>query len=272
MTVLVLGASGQVGRGVAAGLGDRGFDVRPAGRAPRRGWVRFDWDDPATYAAAVAGVEAVHLLPPQGDPDPLPRVEAFLAEAREAGVRRVVLLSSSAIEAGDSGLGEVHAALAASWPEWGVLRPSWFMQNFTGHHQQAERIREHGEIVTATGDGRIAFVDVADIAAVGVHALTAAESPQAGLLVTGPEALSYDEVAATVSRVSGRTVRHRKVAEPAVAQWLTEEGVPAQFATMLAAMDAALATGAGDVVSEVVERSTGRAPRSFKDLAEEHWG
>jgi uncharacterized protein YbjT (DUF2867 family) len=147
-------------------------------------------------------------------------------------------------------------------------------------HDEVVEVAVRGTVV-ATGEAyelscvAVLTVDVADIAAVGDEALTAADPPQADLVVTGPEVLTYDEVAATISEVSGRPVAHRKVDEPAFAQWLTGEGVPAPFAAMDAALDAALATGTGDHVGDVVERTTerrtGRSPRSFRDLAAEHW-
>jgi anti-sigma regulatory factor (Ser/Thr protein kinase) len=113
--------------------------------------VRFDWADPATYGPAVAGVDRVYLVAPIGVADPAPMVEPFLGGALSSGVRRVVLLSSSAVSEGASGLGALHRMVSATVPEWAVLRASWFMQNFLGEHLVAAGIRTAGEIVTATG-------------------------------------------------------------------------------------------------------------------------
>lgn len=95
----------------------------------------------------------------------------FLRLAAAAGLRRVVLLSSSAIERGGPGVGQVHAVLPGLVAEWAVLRPSWFMQNLTGSHLLGDGIRERGTITTATGAGRVALIDAADIAAVAVAVL-----------------------------------------------------------------------------------------------------
>jgi hypothetical protein len=83
------------------------------------------------------------------------------------------------------------------------LRPSWFMQNFTGDHPVAGGVRA-GELVTATGDGRLGFVDAADIAAVAVRALTDPVAHDTDHVLTGPEALSYADAAAVVTRHTGR--------------------------------------------------------------------
>ncbi|MGA4845022.1 NmrA family NAD(P)-binding protein [Streptomyces sp. G5(2025)] len=194
----------------------------------------------------------------------------FLDRARRAGADRVVLLSSSAIVETDGGLGEVHRAVPAWFPQWTVLRPSWFMQNFTGDHPHARGMRERGEIVTATGDGKVAFVDAEDIAAVGARALTDERPHNTAHLITGPEALSYEQVAATLSRVTGTAVRHRAVSRATMRDRLAADGIPERFADLLAGMDEAIAGGAEDRTSPAVEQVTGRAPRSFADFAAAH--
>jgi uncharacterized protein YbjT (DUF2867 family) len=191
----------------------------------------------------------------------------FLEQARGAGVRRAVLLSSSAIPEGGPAVGTVHQALPGLFQEWAVLRPSWFMQNFTGAHTHGRSIRDHGSIWTATGNGRVAFVDAADIAAVAVHALTDEQAPDTDLVLTGPEALSHDDVATIITEVTGRPVTHHRLTYDQMRDRLTAE-VPAEFAALLAGMDRAIAAGAEDRVTDTVQRLTGRAPRSFRALVE----
>jgi len=278
--VLVTGGTGTTGRRVADRLLAAGRRVRVASRHPHPGHphlvagheaARFDWTDPATHAPALDGVRRIYLVPPVGASDPAASMLPFLDQARRAGAERVVLLGSSAIAETDGGLGEVYRAIRERFPQWAVLRPSWFMQNFTGDHVHAQSVREHGEIVTATGDGRVAFIDADDIADVAARALTDERPHNAAHLITGPEALSYADVAATLTRVTGRTVRHRAVSREAMRDRLAGSGVPEQFADLLAGMDEAIAGGAEDRTSDVVERVTGHAPRSFTDLAAAHW-
>jgi uncharacterized protein YbjT (DUF2867 family) len=264
--VLVLGATGTTGSRVAAALRERGAAARTATRRPRSASdVRFDWADRATHAPALRGVSALYLVAPVGDADPAATVEPFLHEAVGRGVRRVVALSSSAVPAGAPGLGAVHALVAATVPEWTVLRPSWFMQNFTGDHPVARGVRT-GEIVTATGDGRIAFVDADDIAAVAVHALTDTVAHDTDHVLTGHAALSYADAAATITRRTGRPVRHRSVPPDDLARRIGAHGVPAEFAVVLAALDDDIRGGAEDRTTDTVERVTGRPPRSFTDF------
>ncbi|WP_250003736.1 ergot alkaloid biosynthesis protein [Actinoplanes sp. M2I2] len=264
--ILVLGGTGTTGRLVARKLDDRGQAVRVAARRPPDGGVRFDWHDPATHAPALAGVRAAYVLPPVGVPDPEPVVVPFLQRARDAGVTRAVLLSSSAIPPGETGLGRVHARLGQILPEWAVLRPSWFMENVVGDHPHAVSAREDGEIVSATGDGRVAFIDPDDIAEVAVRALTDPEPHNTDHLLTGPEPLSYAEVAERMTVHWGRPVRHRAVTAGELATRLTAAGLPADFAPFLAGLDVAIAGGAEDRTTDTVERVTGRPPRSLTDF------
>ncbi|MFD4032003.1 NAD(P)H-binding protein [Streptomyces sp. NPDC058637] len=272
-SVLVTGATGNTGSRVADRLVALGHDVTPAARRPTdtagaRG-VRFDWHDDRTYAAALRGADRAYLVPPVGDPDPAAVMLPFLEQARAAGVRRVVLLSSSAIPVGGPGVGQVHAALADGLVgDWAVLRPSWFMQNFTGGHLHAQSIRESGVVSSATGDGKVGFVDADDIAEVAVRALTDPVAPDTDLVITGPEALSYREVASVLAQVSGSPVEHRQLTYEQMRERLIAAGIPGAFAAMLADMDRSIAGGAENRVTGTVERMTGRPPRTFRAHAE----
>lgn len=270
--ILVIGGTGTTGRLVTGRLIELGRPVRVASRREAEGDVRFDWYDPATHEPALAGVDAIYLLAPVAELDPAPIVEPFLERAVRAGARRVVLLSSSAIEPGERGLGQVAALAGELFAEWTVLRPSWFMENFVGRHPHAVSVRERGEIVSATGSGRVGFVDPADIAEVAVRALTDPTPHNVDHVITGPETLSYAEVAAVLAEVGGRSIRHRAVSVSELTERLAASGLPFEFARFLAGLDAAIAAGAEDRTTSVVETVTGRAPRAFRDFCADRLG
>ncbi|MGY3333976.1 uncharacterized protein YbjT (DUF2867 family) [Streptomyces filamentosus] len=270
-TILVIGATGTTGSRTVARLSAAGHRVKAAGRraAPVAGaeGVLFDWYEPATHAAALDGADRVYLVPPLGDSDPAATMLPFLHRARAAGVRRAVLLSSSAIPRGGPAVGAVHQALPGLFEEWAVLRPSWFMQNLTGDHAHARSIRDEGALWTATGSGRVGFVDAEDIAAAAVRALTDERAPGTDLVLTGPEALGYDDVAAIVGDVTGRPVVHHRLSYEQMRDRLAAQ-LPLEFAMMLAGMDRAIAEGAEDRVTDTVERLTGRPPRTLRAVLE----
>jgi uncharacterized protein YbjT (DUF2867 family) len=263
--VLVIGGTGTTGSRVAAMLRERDAAVRIATRKPSEpDHVLFDWADSATHGPALASADRIYLVSPIGVAEPVPIVEPFLDLARANGTRRVVLLSSSAVSE-DSDMGALHRTVRAM-PEWTVLRPSWFMQNFVGEHMHANTIREHGEIVTATGEGRVPFIDATDIAAVATHALLDPLPHNAEHVLTGPEAVSYAEAAAIITEVTGQSVRHRTVSTAELTTRLAASGIPAPFAAVLAALDENISHGAEDRTTTTVPDITGRPGCSFRDF------
>lgn len=266
-SVLVTGATGNTGAAVVAGLRERGHRARVASRHPDHAdpdAIAFDWAEATTFTAALTGATAVYLVAPVGAADPVPMVRPFLERAAAQGVQRVVALSSSAIERGDPGLGEIHDIVAELFAEATVLRPAWFMQNFVGNHPLAKSIRDHHEIVTATGTGRLGFIDANDIAATAVEALIAPEPVGAELVLTGPESLSYADAAKILSDVLGYHVRHVDVSAAERAAQFTAAGLSEEFAGALAALDGRISAGEQDFVTTTVHDVTGRPPTSLR--------
>lgn len=264
--VLITGGRGKTGRRVAAHLTARGVEVALGTRRPSAPQDRrFDWADPGA-AAAFEGCEAAYLVAPTDRTDHLAVMEPVLEAAMRRGVRRFVLLSSSLLEAGGPMMGQVHAWLARNAPEWAVLRPSWFMQNFSeGPH--AATIRDEGVIYSATGTGRVGFIDAEDIAAAAAACLVAAAPLNADVVLTGPEALSYDDTAALITAALGRPVRHVSLEPAALTARFVAQGLPAGYARTLTDLDQAIAAGAEDATTDGVERVTGRPPAPFRAFA-----
>lgn len=273
--VLVIGGTGKTGRRIVERLRARGLHPRVATRNPEKsGEVRFEWNDGETFAASLDGVGAIYLVAPTDRIDSLAAMQPFIDQALYAGVERFVLLSASSLRAGGPMMGAVHAYLVEHAPQWVVLRPTWFMQNFS-EQQHLPTIREHGVIESATGDGRVAFIDAEDIAAVAVEALVRSDLSGREFILTGPAALSYDDVAALISEVSGRSVEHRRFTEAALALRHESSGLPVDYALMLARMDTAIAEGAEDRITDAVLEVTGRQPTAFADFARRdaaRWG
>jgi uncharacterized protein YbjT (DUF2867 family) len=117
----------------------------------------------------------------------------------------------------------------------------------------------------------VAFIDAGDIAAVAVGALTDGVPHNTQHILTGPEALSYADAADILTRQTGRTVRHRSVPAEEAARRITDHGIPADFAKVLAAMDVDIRDGAEDRVTNTVETITGRPARSFTAFAAEEF-
>jgi uncharacterized protein YbjT (DUF2867 family) len=269
--ILVIGSRGKTGSRVAALLAEQGIEVALATRDPRRPLDRrFDWSD-ANSLAAFAGCDAAYLVAPTDRTDHLAVMRPLLEGAIANGTRRFVLLSSSLLEPGMPMMAEVHGWLRERAPEWAVLRPSWFMQNFAeGPH--ARSLRDDGVLYSATGAGRVGFIDAGDIAASAVAALTAPAALNGDRVLTGPEALSYDDVAAIVSERLKRPIVHISLDPEDLARRHMGQGLPKDYAETLAAMDSAIRVGAEARVTTGVEALTGRRPVAFRDFAAANWG
>lgn len=273
--VLVTGGTGKTGSVVAKLLRDRGVPVRVASRNPeagRSGAVRFDWGDPATHPAALRGMDRVFLVPPINSVDPAPLVDPFLDEAQRLGVRRVVLLGSAITLPNAPGALEL-ADRVRTQPGWVVLRAAGFMQNFLSPHPLGERIRQHGEIHTAAGDGRLGWIDARDIASTA-SALLAGSAVEPGdqrdYLLTGPKALNYSDAAAIIAARTGRPVEVVQIGVDEQAARYRAAGMPAEFAAALAAVEEGIRAGREEQISTAVLDLTGRPPRTFTDFVQDH--
>ncbi|MFD0903507.1 Rossmann-fold NAD(P)-binding domain-containing protein [Actinomadura sediminis] len=269
--VLVTGGTGKTGSALVELLRARNTPVRVASRTPPPGpdTVRFDWHDPATHGPALHGIDRIFLVPPLATVDPMPHVGPFLDDAERLGVRRVVLLGSAVELPNAPGALEL-AARVRSTPGWAVLRASGFMQNFLSPHPLGERIRRHGEIRTAAGDGRLGWIDARDIAAVAAVLLSAPGIDQGDHLLTGPKALSYAEAATIITARTGRPVRTVRIGVDEQAAAYRAAGMPADFAAALAAVEESIRAGREDHVTTTVLDLTGRPPRSFPDFVTAH--
>jgi uncharacterized protein YbjT (DUF2867 family) len=263
--ILVLGATGKTGSRVAKRLLSRGLPVRTAARSGAG--VHFDWDDPQTYAPALHGVQRVYLVGPVMRTDFAGQVSAFLDQAEAAGARHVTYLSAYGTDSAPPGTAMRSVELdllARPGLTHAILRPAWFMQNFSETFLKPA----DGAIVVPAGDGAEAFVDADDIAAAASAALAdPAAHAGAQYALTGPEALTIAEAAKIIGDVSGQAVRY---IDPDRSEWVAAAvtgGIPAEYGAVLRILTETVASGHGSRPNSDVEKATGAVPVSFADFA-----
>jgi uncharacterized protein YbjT (DUF2867 family) len=265
-TALVLGGTGRTGSLLAAILTQAGIATRTASRHGAD--VRFDWDDPATHAGTLAGVDRLYLVTPVLRVAYADQVAVFLDLAETAGVRHVTFLSTYNADQAPQGIdiAAVEADLAARQTiTHAVLRPAWVMQNFTDDHLPVI----DGAITAPSGGGTEAFVDAADIASVAARTLLdPGAHAGAQYTLTGPQALTFGEVASTIASVSGRRVAYHDIDPEAWISGALAAGVPADYAAMLRWLTGAIITGHGSVPTGDIERVTGRPATTFRAFAQ----
>ncbi len=284
-TLLVTGAGGQLGRQVVTRLLAGGHKVIAGSRdtakladlAARGAEVRrVDFDDPASLAAAFAGVDRVLLVSTDALAEPgrrLAQHTAAIKAAAAAGVKHVIYTSMPNPEPGSPiTFAPDHygteQALALSPLGWTILRNSWYTENLllgTIQHALAT-----GQWYSAAGDGKVNYVTRGDCAAAAAAALA---NPPAGnqiLTITGPQALTTAELAAQISATFGKPVAVIPVDEAAIAAGLKAAGLPDPYPAVLATFDTNTRVGKADVETDAVEKLTGVKPQSFAAFLESH--
>lgn len=258
-TVLILGGTGKTGRRLAGLLRETGDVVRTAARSGAD--VAFDWANPATHAPALAGVERLYLVPPALRLDFADAVLGLVDRAQAAGVRHVTYLSARGVDQApdEVAMRAVELELIArDRLTHTILRPAFFMQNFT-EGAFADALRT-GVLALPAGGGPEAFIDVNDIAAVAAATLhTPSDHAGAQYELTGPEAITHAQVAEQLT-AHGHPVTYQPVP---VADWVAgaaAAGLPADYAGFLAALLAGIGEGRGARPTIAVSSVLGRPP------------
>jgi uncharacterized protein YbjT (DUF2867 family) len=268
-TVLVLGATGKTGRRVVSKLAALGHQVRAASRHPGDAAANvtptvFDWADGEGHASALEGADAVYVVPPAFVVDHADQhVDLFVA-AKEAGVRRAVMLSARGVNVDDSiPMRRAELALFDSDLDATVIRPTWFAQNFTeGFFSHGV---DEGVIATAAGDGLEPFIDADDIADVAVTLLVSSGHDGMAYDLSGSESLSFHDAAARLSDALGREIRHVNISIEDYISRAIGAGVPADYAAMLAGLNDVIRQGWDAHISDGVATVLGRPANSFTD-------
>jgi uncharacterized protein YbjT (DUF2867 family) len=278
--ILVTGANGKAASEVVRGLSANGMPVRALVRSlanaksiegPGVEIVQGDLAQVETLPRILEGVDAVFLA--TGLAPDMAELHRNLIEAATRGdVRHIVRLSvlPAAIDAPIRGPrlhGEADQALIESGIPYTLVKPAHFMQNLLAF---AGPIAAQGLIPAPLGQAAIGTIDVRDVAAVAVAALTGAGHAGQSYVVTGPEALTMAAMAERLSSALGREVRYADVPPEAARQALLGSGAPEWFVEALLEINANMASGSADVVTSTVREVTGQEPRSFEAFASDY--
>ncbi len=270
-TTLIVGASGTVGSELATLLAAAGHTVRRAtSRAPTApDQVQLDLVTHQGLKHAFEGVDRAFLLAPPGHVNQNELLGPLIEQARVQGLDKVVLMSAMGANADPSApLRQAELQLEASGVPFNVIRPNWFMQNF--HTFWLAGIRDAGTIFLPTGSAKGSFIDARDIAAVAAALLNSHAHDGADFDLTGARALDHDEVAAILSKATGRAIRYQDIPPEAMLQGLLGAGLPQPYAEFLNLILGYFKAGYAERTTDAVQRITGRAPIAFERYAEEH--
>jgi uncharacterized protein YbjT (DUF2867 family) len=272
MTILVTGATGNVGRPLVEELTRAGVAVRAVSRNPDTAGLPAEVEVVASAVDGLRGASAVFV-----NSRALGAELATVVElAVRAGVRKLVALS--AINADDDDARqpsrvrgdrnrETEQLAVGSGLTWVSLRPSVFVSNFAGMWSPQVRA---GDVVAGpfAGASSAPIVD-GDISAVAARALLTDDLDGQKIPLTGPEALTNTELAEAIAEVLGRPLRYQEVPTDMVRQRFIGIGFPAEFADAYIAMLAATVDRPALVTNEV-DKILGRPATSFRQWVSEH--
>lgn len=272
--ILITGGKGKTGQQISALLRQQGIAYRTGTRSPETcSDVAFDWMQPAVAERAFYGIKSLYIVAPTNSSDHHNIVVPLLEKALALGVTRFVLLSASSLEMDGPMMGALHGWLARNAPEWVVLRPTWFMQNFY-QPQYIRSITEQQTLFSATGNGKVGFIDTLDIARSAVAALTTDTPLNEDVILTGPDMLSYPDIATLLGQHLSLPLTHTSLSVDALTQHHQQNGLDPAYAAILAGMDAEIAQGSEARLTDGVLRLTGKPPGRFIDFIQrerQHW-
>jgi len=277
--ILVTGGTGLIGGEVLRRLSQAGVPARALTRDLKKArkhsgitWVAGDLGKPNTLPSAFEGAETLFLLTHYLD-DMVVLQHNAIAAARAAGVTHVVKVSAfAASDHSKAPIGrwhyQVEQELQESGLAWTMLRPHHFMQNLLA---QAEYVVKEGVIYSASGDGRIPYVDGRDVGAVAAVTLTTAGHAGKKYVLTGSEAISYRQAANIIGAVIGKPVRFvDESPDDARARRLREGLPPAVIESALAISAYQRAGGKTVTITSTIADLTGRPPRTVAEFIREH--
>jgi len=275
-TIVVTGATGTVGSRIVKNLVALqreqvvAFvrDPRKAAQLANEGATlrRGIFEDPGALREAFAGADVLVLV--TAGERLAEQSSAAIRAAREAGVRKVVRISSGKANAEQFTESTRQHALAdaelrASGLAFVILCPNSFMQNLLF---AVGSLRRDGTLYSGLGAGKLGFIDVRDIADAAAAAAVSDAWNGETLELTGPAALDYNTVAAIISRELGRPVTYVPVSPEAAGEGARRHGADEWTAKAITEFSFASSRGWGDYTTDNVAKLTGHRPRSLEDF------
>jgi len=230
-----------------------------------------DYAKPDTLDAAMRGVDAVYALTPVNE-HATAWMLAIIDAAQRAGIKHVVKHSGYGAKLdGVTAIAREHATgdehLRKSGLSYTILQPNSYMQNMLW---QAGSIKSQGAFYLPLGDAKQSVVDVGDIAAVAVKALTEPGHDKQTYVLSGPESLSLAEQADVIGAAIGKPVQYVAVPPAAAEEAMKGNGMPAWNAHTIADFLAYVATGAYAAVTGDVKKVLGREATPFRAVVQRH--
>jgi len=277
--ILVTGATGNIGSLVVNGLLQKGAEVRVFVRDRSKAISLFgdkveifegDFSNQNALNEAASGIDAMLAITPP-NPDAVIQGEALLKAALNSGSPHYVRISAiGAASNAPTENGRLHfqsdEALKNSGLPYTILRPHFFMQNL---FMSVDTIKSEGNMYMGMGEGKLGLIDVRDIVDCCEEILLNRSHIGKTYTPTGPESISFSEIAKVMSKSLGKQVNYIPVPIEAVGEAILNAGWGEWGAQVMMDYSKAYSEGWGDFVNDDVEAITGHKSRSFQEFFDE---
>ncbi len=260
--VLVIGATGKTGRKVVEGLKEQNQNVR---LGTRRNDPAFDWDNPSTWSDALEGMDKVYIVyyPDLAVPGAVEAIQLLMTKAKEAGVKKAVLLSGK----GEKEAERCEQVVANSGLDYTLVRASWFNQNFS-EGAFLEPILA-GHVALPMPNAKIPFVDTSDIAEVVVKVLLDDTHNGKTYQITGPRTLTFEEALKEIVTGTGKKIHYQAVSLETYNSIMKSAGLPSDYIWLFDYLfREVLSNEKNQEVTSDVEKVLGRKATDFKEYVQ----
>ena len=270
-TILVVGATGNVGAELVKTLKAQGHSVRSTtskkAQSPDQVHVNLVTGEGRTEA--FKGIDRAFFLSPAGyhaqDQILIPLIE----EAKKQGLKKVVLMTAMGANANEEApLRKAEVALEKSGLTYNIIRPNWFLQNFNTFW--IADINQKNAILLPAGDAKVSFIDSRDISDVAAKLVVSDDFKNQAFDLTGPEAVDHTVVAKAISEVSGKKVSYKEITPEEFKKNVMAHGITSEYADLLNMILGFLKAGYSAAVNDSVEKITGHKPRGLAGYVKDY--
>lgn len=258
--ILVLGGKGKTGRRVASRLLEKGQTVRIGSRSET---PSFDWEDSATWASALEGVDSVYITfqPDLAVPGAREAIKGFTVQAEKSGVQKVVLLSGK----GEKEAEKCEEIVKNSGMDWTIVRASWFNQNFSESFFLDPILAGH--VALPKNEAKVPYVDANDIADVVVEALLTEEHNGKTYELTGPRTLTFSDVVKEISTATEKDIQFTSISMEEYNALMKEFQLPDSYLWLINYLFEEVLIESNSVITNDIEKVLGRKPIDFSRYA-----
>ena len=275
--ILVTGATGNVGSEIVKLLAERKADFIAAGSSrsiDSHDSVSIDFADIKTLETAMQGVSTLFMVL-ANHPDMIIWGKNLIDTAKKCGVKHIVRSAGSLADLDSSinvrnVIAQTDHYLKESGIDYTITAPNYFMQNFINFHADDYK---NGTLYLPAGDGRVAWVDVRDIASVNVEILLNPEKYRnRTLVITGAKALSYAEAVNVMNDVLGKDVTYVAVSDEDAIKAMTENEFPRFVIDRMIELNLCIREGLAKETTTTVKDVTGKNAISFGQFVKDNKG